>query len=396
MCAFIISLGLGDSFSLFGFRLIYVTTALALIFSIIDKKPSFKGLRNNYYRKMIIFGIIWVIYPVVTLFFVRDMSLWTLYYRGLVINFVVVWLIVRYIECEADWIHLARSCAALLCITLAVGMFETITKKHLIDTSKAVIYNDRHPITFYNNMNDSAAVMTILLFITLILFFIKNKKNRWATIGVILASVVTLVDVIFLDSRSVILGIIATVVVFIFYFFMWKFDTNKAKKIIIGILVMLILIALILFAFRSPYYYIGLITGEKNYLKSGNYESDVFRVNLIVNVFRDFVKTYGIGIGPGQSVVINDCPLHFFYLEILFDYGIVIGCYFLWELFAIGTYKSKLNNRLVDSFLNASFVLYLILGVATSKFFLTRMVWVSIALVFCLKYGEFDSADEVS
>ena len=170
-----------------------------------------------------------------------------------------------------------------------------------------------------------------------------------------------------------------------------------AKRIYLGCVIIGLLFLGALSAFKSPSYLLGLANTNEDYFKSSDYSSDIYRLNLLINQARNFMNTYGIGLGPAQSQTVEATrivPVHFFYFEILVEYGVVIAGYFLWNMFRFGCNNIRLKSRLADAIMNSAFFVLLVGGVSSSKMILIRPTWVVITLLFCLEYGDFDNQEE--
>ena len=401
MFVFIVSLGLGDKIAVFGIRVTYIATAIIVLISLSRERISLSGLRNYKYAKFIRFGLIWMIYPVVTLIFVKDLSVWISQYVVLIINFIVVWLIVRYIKTERDWLLVGKSIIALLIITLAVGFWEIKTSNHIqvLNTDNvdpiSVMRRATMPFTFYGNINDSASAMFLLFFMVLIymLYARRWKKHRLVYIGLFLLS---LYEIMATQARAVMYSFGVLLLFFVFYEMLARIKRLQAKNLYYIMWVCVVAGVLFLFAIHPPSYYVGLLSGNASYVASGDYASDLWRLTILKDSFVAFLKTLCIGLGPGQTILISGINLHNFYLEVLFEYGIFIGGYFLYSLFKLSFFGYKIEPRALDSVIKSTPFVLLLLGISSSHFFSIRITWVCIAFLFCLKYGDFRDVKQLS
>lgn len=394
MFLFIVSLGLGDRIAIFGVRVTYIATAVILIISMSKNRISFSALRNRKYSRMLKFGILWLMYPFLTIMFARNLSLWISQYIALMINFLVIWLIVRYIKTGEDWLLIGRSAAALLCITLSVGLWEIYTSDHIyvpdytsvgpVDAAMMAI----QPVTFYGNINDSASALFLLFFTTSIYVLYINKWRKYGLfyVGV---GLLTVYEVWVSQARAVMYSFVVLLVFFVGFAILAVIKKSQAKVLYYISAFCVAAGISIAFLLHPPSYYIGLLAGRNGYVASGNYSSDLFRLRIIKESFVEFVNTFFIGLGPGQSIVVSGINLHNFYLEILFEYGIWIGGFFLYKFFCLSFPGRQLEPRKLDSLMKSTPFVFLLLGISSSHFFSIRLTWVCIAFVFCLKYGGF-------
>lgn len=162
------------------------------------------------------------------------------------------------------------------------------------------------PNTIFFNINDNAVFMFFSLVILFVLTEGKNKLSMFRIIGTVLICG----NILFVDSRGIEL---ATLIFLIWYFILYK--RNTYKKIIVVLFFLLLLIFFIDKIANLSVFQDGL--------------GDTDRINIISISINNLIKTYFLGVGPGNisyynslaSTGVSDC--HNFFIEISCDYGLI-------------------------------------------------------------------------
>jgi len=383
MLAFVVSLGMGDEVSIAGIKLSYITLIAIVAGLFVEAIFDFKSeIKRFFSQKFIWFSIIWAIYGIIQRYWVIDMDLWHTYYRSLIINLIVIAILLFYIKTWEDWKWIGISFFAELIMYLAIGAWEMITANHIV-SGDIVMATKRTPVVFWVNENDAGVMFSILLASALILFFLRKRKRVF---NIIFAAIVllTLVEIYFTHGRGSIIGLLLLLVFSVYFYWLSGIEAKDKKKgtiILVSCVAAVIVIATaFLIAHPASWYIKHYAAGE-----DGLMESDMFRVRIIVDNFHNLLKSHLLGIGPGQLVATIGMPIHFFYLEILYEHGIFMGGYMLFLFFRIGFKYEKHVPRLSGSIVRAVPFALIMLGVSTSKMFLMRPVWVLFVLLYTFK-----------
>ena len=389
---FIVSIGIGDFASIGPVKLSYITTILFLLYSFfIEKRQSI--LRGNKAR-VFLFLITWLIYSAFQIIWAIDFQLWISFYRSLFLNILIVGLIINYVENNDDWFFLSKSFMFLILLCLLVGIWEYFTSQHIhymnyseMNSATVAILQNK-PLSFYGNINDNSSVLFLGLFVSLI-YFSSNKSNSLITTMMrLLFCVLIIFEIFIIDSRAIVFSLfLFAIVVFCFIISSYFKPSNKkgilhARTLLFVLCVLFLLTVLFIHPFE---YYL-------QFLSSGSdYQSDLFRINIIKNCFNAFLQTGCLGLGPGQSIAVNGINVHSLYLEILFEYGIFIGGFVLLVFFKMYLDESKTDSRICDSIIRSFPIVLLLAGVSSSKMFSLRAFWIAFAIVFIIKYRFFEN-----
>ena len=395
MTFFIISLGLGESFAIGGIKIIYIFTSLVLLVFIAQRKIIRR--RKTEELKFLDFCFLWVLYGAIQYFWAIDKSIWMFFYRSLLINVLVVLIIFSFVQTLDDWVLVAKAFTVSIAISLLVGFWEILTGQHLFveDYSKmnsnTVMYYLNKPSTFFGNVNDYASVLFLGLIIITILFIIcreeRNTMYRRAAriLSYLIAVSSVIYQIIVTSSRGAILSLpLFLFTLFGFYYFnklLKDKSVFKKNAVLTAIIILSVIFVLLFLSFNS------IETFGVN--SSGDLKSNQTRILLIKRAFDAFLNTFGFGVGPGQTVAINGINLHSFYLEVLFEYGVLIGGYVVFTFFRLA-YASKIAiNETIDAIVKSFPIVLLVLGLSSSKLFSIRLTWVTFALIFSIKYNNF-------
>ena len=104
------------------------------------------------------------------------------------------------------------------------------------------------------------------------------------------------------------------------------------------------------------------------------------------------ISSFGFGVGAGQSILANNINLHFFYLEILVEYGIFVGGYLLVIIFMMSfhvDYGLRSFSEIMMNSLYRSFpIVMILLGVASSGTVRIRATWIIFVLLYTYAYKD--------
>lgn len=390
--AFVVSLGVGEIISIGPIKLSYVTTFIFFFYTVIVKKKN-NIFRNRYSNNLLFFAIIMLLYPLLQFLWSKDSGIWLVYYRTLFINVSIVILLINYIGSYKDWILVVRSFLFLILICLIIGAWEYMTGNHLtfVDYSEmsetTILLVQNKPLSFYGNINDNSSVLFLGLIVALIYFF-KHKTKRFVCkiVRLLFCSLIVW-EIIIINARAITYSMILLIVSIAFFWIvdrLSKCNSKKSFKIVLSLLlIVLILIAIALCIYPLDYYLAFISSGT-------DYSSDIVRIKILKDGFTAFCNTFFLGLGPGQSITINNINLHSMYLEILFEYGLFIGGGLLLVFLSISLKKSINASGLCDYVIKSFPVVMILAGVSSSKLFSIRSFWIAFVLILVLKYSYFD------
>lgn len=381
MIIFIISLGLGEVVNVAGIKLSYIATFLMILMLFSENGGRVLiGGKHKASQKFMFFCLLWVVYPVVQLIWVKDFSLWLVFYRALIINLLVIFILLIYIRTWEDWMWISFSFIAFHVIALGVGLWEMVTGQHIIllEGEKNLAHYAGVPLIFYGNGNDTAVVLCMGIANVLMFYFVKKRKIKEKIIFFLIV-LLSIVEIWTINARGASYGLILMIPFIVFFYFqsgVSKKNYKMGEIILYSSIVLGLMVVFIIFTIHPIEYYFWQFSG------SGNLGSDLVRLQLIVNAFRAFLDTFLFGTGPGQSIVANGINLHFFYLEILIEYGVIFGSYILFQFLKIGLKSEHSLSRGTESVLRSVPFVLILLGVSSSKTFILRPTWILFVIMY--------------
>lgn len=382
---FITSLGFGEIVNVAGIKLSYITTILMIFCCIYETRGVIKLSSGKYQlHNLLAFCIIWAVYPLLQFIWVKNVDYWNSFYRSLFINILIIVLILLYINTWDDWKTISKAFIILHLFSLAVGYWEIYTGRHIVqlEGTRNLLYYAYRPISFYGNGNDNAVILFFGL-CNLLIFLFSHKTKIFHKILLALLSIATISQIIIIDARGATYSLVLLLVFILYFQVRLRLDkNNKMIGKLFGIAtIVLIFVAIIWIFLAHPIeYYLSMFSGE------GNYMSDLGRVDILSKSFIAFLNTLGFGLGPGQSIVVSGINLHNFYLEILFEYGIFVGGYLIYQIVKVGFCEYPSLSLLAKSIVRAFPFVMILLGVSSSKTFIMRPTWVLISLLWMLQY----------
>ena len=377
--------GMGSVCSFMGIRPSYVAAFAVAVMLGIDKLRTLDFTANRRYLFALAFLFVWGAYALLQALFVRDVSFYAIYLKGLFINIFLIFVIIDYVRDANDVRFLLYCFATYIAVCLAIGLFEIFTNVHIVRIRET---SNWLPHSFYGNQNDNAAVLAYGVFVILLCLLRSDSYGVRSVFSVLLA--VAIFEVIATESRAAILGlcVMAVFTALLAFLVYVRERSRKTYRILLISGFSLFLLALCsVFIVFTPAELIELLSGE------GNQASDSLRLNLIISGIRSLFETYGLGLGAGQSITLNGINLHNFYLEILSEYGAIIGGTFVAGMIAImfefTEFKwscDKERNLVADGLLRSFPIALVLIGIGPSSAVNIRSTWVIISIAFALKY----------
>ena len=382
---FVISLGFGEVVSIAGIKLSYIFFGLVLayFFGLNRGEIILSKSKKKIYRLLSLF-LLWMVYPIIQLLWVKDIGLWLSFYRALVINLLVITLLLNYIDTWGDWMWISKAFVIFQMIMILVGYWEIYTGHHLIllEGELNLIKYAARPMSFYGNGNDSATVLFFCLCNSLVYLF-AEKRNFIKKVGLLVLISATIHQIVIIDARGATYSIFL-LIPFVIYFCivvkLRKFSVANERWFEIITIGIAIIAVIAIFEAHPIQYYFLLYSG------SGNYGSDLGRLELIKNGFEAFKESAFLGTGPGQSILASGINLHFFYLEMLFEYGLFFGGLMLAGIFISAFCKHSEFPMVAESILRSVPFVLTLTGVSSSKTFILRPTWVLLTLLFASLY----------
>lgn len=369
--------------------------------------PQLFRQRNNY---AIIFHFIWLLYALLSIFWVKDYQAWfrSIFFLGAGVVSIVA--AQKYMNSDRRIHTVLVLISVVIIVNGIIGGYEIVTGNYLfIEESRIPGYRaSRYPVSWCYNTNDFATMMFVGFNICFML--IHALKNRLLKILYSIATSGMLVLILYTTSRANIYGIIISVMaVFVCALYL------KKPKIIVS-LILVVLVGSLVFVYARP----GTLNIERyvessklgvslpDHVESSKVQlslideslrekevtsSSDIRVNLLLNGFVFLKQTYGLGVGSGNTEywmanfsvypVGQITNMHNWWGELFTNYGIIIFIGYMIYYCRIGlfslseVFKSKSQKEvpyisiLVISIL-AGFVFSLM---SSSSNFSTEWLW---------------------
>ena len=385
MFLLIFTSGMGSVGAVFGIRPSYVVAFTVAVFLAVDKIRTLDLTENRRYLWMLAFMFVWGAYSLVQGVIAKDMTYYAIYLKGLFINIFLVFVIIDYVRDVDDVRFLLYCFAAYIAVCLTIGFVEICADLHIVNVRATSRWR---PHSFYGNENDNGAVLAYGAY-AIFLCFLKARIRQMKIIFLHLLGV-TAFEIVMSRSRAAILGLVSMALFTALFTFLVRVreGSKKTYRIILasGFAFFVIAVALTFIIF-TPTELVELLSGE------GNKESDSLRFDLIISGIRSLFDSYGLGLGAGQSITLNGINLHNFYLELLTEYGVIIGGVFLALMLGImlefKEFKwslDKKRNTVADGLVRSFPIALAVIGIGPSSAMNMRATWIIIGLVFAFKY----------
>lgn len=301
---------------------------------ILVSKETKHNLRSGRMYLYFRFLLIWAVYSLIPLLWIKDFAGWARTYLFLVCGCITSWFIGWYISEKKDWI------SALILIEMfavafgSLGAYEIFTGNYLfLPADQSAFFGERSamdssinmrvPISVFGNPNNFSYFFLFAVFGSLALFRVKGTRlGRLLSLAfsgffmfLILAS----------QSRSSFIGLLIGLGILVLVSLKRFSFKKRILFIMTGLFVLLIAFSWI---FTHKEYFAGLLTID---LSHGG---DQIRVNLIKNGLKFLVNSMLLGVGLGNIeyyMTGNDLyptghvvNIHNWWMEILVSSGIFI------------------------------------------------------------------------
>lgn len=365
-----------------GMRPLYSVVIAVSVVLILEKIISGYITGNKYFLAFIGFLFLWGAYALVQGVFITNTLYYEMFIKGIFFNIFLVFVLIDFVRNIEDIRFLMYCFIAYITLCLVIGVFEIIGDVHVVnvrDTSHWL------PHSFYWNENDNAAVLVSGAYVMLMCLF-EAKEKKWRIILAVMIAV-TVFETVMTKSRAAILGLIV-LSLFTALFALLVRVARRSKRtyriiVISGVALFVLAIATVFMIF-TPDELVELLSGD------GNKESDSLRFNLVFSGIRSVFETYGLGLGAGQSITLNGINLHNFYLELISEYGIVIGGIFCAFVIGImfdlkGDPKNE-RNIFTDALIRSYPIVLAVIGIGPSSALILRPMWMVLVMAFTMKY----------
>jgi len=332
---------------------------------------------SNKKRYALFFIIFWFCYGFIQFLFTFNQAYSISFFTILLVNCLILFQVILQSKNEHDVLYYNRAMIIALAINILVGLWEVKTGNHLVklEGEKNIEYYSNKALGVFGNGNDFSTFLYLGI-VSLFISLFYEKKHKFLHIIMIFAS---LFLILVIGARGPLYGVIIFLIAFPMCYFLIKHINKNVLTVFICILILLVMIFFIRYPLEELVY---------QFSSSGNWRSDLYRVDLIKGSLQLLLQSYLLGVGPGQSTNQLGMNPHNFYVELLADYGIFIfgGIVFLFSELLFSFKKIK-NTKLAS--LNMAFVLsFLIASVSSSGANRIRATWIIISILLSLLFSE--------
>lgn len=322
-----IALDLGF-FQLSIFRGLIISIAFFIVLEMLITNSAFPLKLGRENRYSFIFMVIWFLYAVFTLGWVKDYSSWlkSVYFIGL--GFLCIIVFTKYLKTNFDVLTAFRLVAFMAIFHNLLGWYEVNTGNYLFLSAERILGYSRYslPVSVFGNTNNFATFMLFSVFITYICTI--NTRSFILKLIFVITTISSVMLLITTGSRANILGLILASIVFVYL----SMHNRRTRRTLIILLICGFAAVLI---YPQALSNIFIMIDEKLYFRfAARVGSDAVRINLIKNGLLFLMDTFGFGTGAGNveywmanygvyytGRIEN---MHNWWMEILVSYGLVI------------------------------------------------------------------------
>ena len=361
---------------------------LAFLFVLRNFKQNIK-FPHIQVKGYMVFFIAWLAYGGLAIMWADHKDMGMLYWSILFQNILLIFFTVYYITNVKILNKLVFFTNIIMALTIIVGFWETTTGNHL---SLSSYYNTIYEInryiptgTFFNP-NDLGTYIAV--FFPILLAWTLNTKLRILKLLSFILILLSLYILIKTESRANYVAVVIEII--LWFLFSGRLKDRFFALVAIGVIGTIVAIGLVNIN-------LDLLTFFQTQIFSLSNETvpDSLRLQLAQAGFKSFLNSWGMGLGTGNvnelipfymSSSQETMSLHNFWLEILFDYGVLIFIAFcafyaqsLKQLFLIRfTQKQDYNQYAGSIFL--SLVGTIIGGTSSSSLYGFIPFWVLLGL----------------
>lgn len=368
-----------------------VAIVCCLIFLIEKGKSKFLS-RYSSINRLVIFMLFWVAYATIQLIYVGDIEIASQFYRILNINvFLVIYMLLT-IKTRQDICYILDIFSISFFINILAAYWEYFSGSRItaLEDSLVVDYQGKVGGFIGGNINDFCA----FLFIAIVVFIIQLtlKKGKFKQLAYLVGIMSSIFFIFINGSRGGIYGVFILGILIIVFLLERKIFKKKVFDNIF-ITSFLILFCVIIAVQISMY---GLSAIISHLGTSGDYESDLWRANAIIRSVEAFVNSYGFGIGAGQTIPLLGMNVHNFYIEIITEYGLLVGIGAIYISFILPIKRSKIPAVFMDALIRATAFALILINITSSSTNKMRALWILITLIYIIKTTDIFSINDTT
>lgn len=352
---------------------LYVQTTIAILISFYAI-PQFIKRPINIKISYPLFLLLWLLWSILTIFWVKDFVAWLMYNAIIFIAFVYAISILEYINVDGFIEKIFKLLLISNIIHNLIALGEYFTEIYIFNFNTTMVEQaraQRAPLSFFDNTNDLA--FYLMFSFVFIYFLMKPRKLKW----------ILLISNFFLiltsGSRLVLIGL---VVGSIFYILFLSYNRLSAwfLRVVISIVVILTLFFLVNTSFDDIQ----------------NIDISAYiRTNLFMNSFDFLRKSKFIGVGAGNIPyylenysnlpVYGIYQVHSWWVDILVTFGIPFFVVYVVKYLKTLAKSIKLSLNFDSPLYKANTVLlisFIIASNSSSVIFPRIWMWILLGTIF--------------
>ena len=342
--------------------------------------------RERHHRTILFLGVFWAVYGLIQMLWVSNFAAWMSGYLSLCLNVFLI-LVCWYLFRGTDSINLfLRMAIGAWAVFVLFGTYEMLTGFHW--TEPLSIWSRDNLRLFFANPNDCGTWLVLCYCFVLFYQAVRRSHIVWF----VLAWIPTFVLVLETGSRACLIGIVLLPVLYAASK-LFIHMTNNSKQALRMLLATGSIAVTALALIFALYLTVGDAVGLLDFITqdASNAQSNLTRVELIIQSFELITDYAMMGCGAGQSVQYLGTNAHNLFLELFIEYGFVIGGIFVYMLVSI---FARFFHRRIPAGERAfcfSFTCsFIIISISSSSINRLRIMWVLLVLVFLYHKAEWE------
>ncbi|MDN4526108.1 O-antigen ligase family protein [Fictibacillus fluitans] len=318
--------------TMFPYRIVYMVMVPVFLYLALYRREGLQWDKVKI-KPVLYFHLFWVLYALFSLSWTRSFSMGAVDLIFLVIGISLIFFMVLLLKKEEEYIHVYWIWLVMFAVLTAIGLWNHVTHNHLAISriNQVADYQKGIPTSVFVNENDFASFISVSFFLALA--FVHRTKSWLLKAAGGSVMLVSLYVLVYTSSRA---NYIAIPLGLLFWF---VFLTNRNVK---KALILLGAAGGVALAAMYPAKLMAVVTKVEGILislmTSDAPEAEItsvdIRSNLIKNAWLFFERSFGFGIGSGNSKyylmhfaeyptkgIIN---VHNWWMEILANYGAMI------------------------------------------------------------------------
>jgi teichuronic acid biosynthesis protein TuaE len=413
---------------LFGANIIFINLGffklspfrILILLSIFFITPSINKILRNKNKELnfsyVFFLFFWLIYSIISLFWVKDIMGWTKVISFFIPGFLSTIFIFANFKTKFDIIKCIEIIVWVSIFYSFLAFYEIFTGNYLfLFDDNLEFYKEtvlltsatgiRPPVTVFGNPNDYSLFLYFSIVFALILYKIKDSKfHKFLYLAFILAAIFLIICT---QSRSSFIGIAIFFITYAFFSFIRKSAVYKSVCIFL-----MIVFSFFLYFILQDYIWIFTDVTSFDFQGTGDGGSDDIRISLIKNGLIYLFRSGFLGVGLGnieyymKSFSIYNTEgienMHNWWLEILVSSGIIIFIsyiiiYFneMRKIFLSYRKFSGIKQKNIYGIFFCFFIGFIVSCVGSSSLITSEWIWPLLAICMKISSINFENDNQV-